>query len=348
MSRTGIGSAAPGQREMAAEVARLFFDRQLSKVEIGGRLGISRFRVARLIDLALAEDLVRIEFRDIPPVDRDLARAIEERFGLDLCVVAGEADGEGDGAARAARLAGSVTGELIGRGDVVGIAWGSTLAAVVGAIAPRHDPSIEVVQLAGSSVRLERTGDPGQISRALADRLGASHHPLLAPAFVDEPSLRSALLAQPDLAETVAAFDRLSLAIVGIGAMPAGGSSGRSSLIRSGALSEADVADLLARGAVGDLVVHAFDAAGRFVAPDLAERAIAIPVDRLRRVPRVLAVAAGAEKAVAIRGALASGVVRMLVTDSGGAAAVLDDGLWATGATGARPRKRPPTKPRPA
>ncbi|HET9455971.1 MAG TPA: sugar-binding domain-containing protein, partial [Candidatus Limnocylindrales bacterium] len=219
---------------MAAEVARLFFDRQLSKVEIGGRLGISRFRVARLIDLALAEDLVRIEFRDVPSVDRDLARAIEERFGLDLCVVAGEADGDADGdadgAARAARLAGSVAGELIGRGDVVGIAWGSTLAAVVGAIGPRHDPSIEVVQLAGSSVRLERTRDPGQLSRALADRLGAGHHPLLAPAFVDEPALRSALLAQPDLAETVASFDRLSLAIVGIGAMPAGGRDGRSSL----------------------------------------------------------------------------------------------------------------------
>lgn len=340
MSRTGIGSAAPGQRQMAAEVARLFFDRQLNKVEIGDRLGISRFRVARLIDLALAEDLVRIEFRDIPPVDRELARAIEEHFGLDLCVVAGETDGEGDGAARAARLAGSVAGELIGRGDIVGIAWGSTLAAVVGAIAPRHDPSIEVVQLAGSSVRLERIGDPGQISRALADRLGAGHHPLLAPAFVDEPELRSALLAQPDLAETVAAFDRLSLAIVGIGAMPAGGRGGRSSLLRSGALGDGDVADLVARGAVGDLVVHAFDASGGFVAPDLAERAIAISVDQLRRVPRVLAVAAGADKALAIRGALASGVIRMLATDARAAAAVLA-GAEADGMTGAPPRKRP-------
>lgn len=348
MSRTGIGTAGPGDRQMAAEVARLFFDRQLSKVEIGGRLGISRFRVARLIDLALAEDLVRIEFRDIPPVDRDLARAIEERFGLDLCVVAGETDGDADGAARAARLAGSVAGELIGRGDVVGIAWGSTLAALVGAIAPRHDPSIEVVQLAGSSVRLDRTRDPGQLSRALADRLGAGHHPLLAPAFVDEPALRSALLAQPDLAETVAAFDRLSLAIVGIGAMPAGGRDGRSSLLRSGALGETEVADLLSRGAVGDLVVHAFDSTGRFVAPDLAERAIAIAVEQLRRVPRVLAVAAGAEKAVAIRGALASGVIRMLVTDSRAAAAVLADGLGAAGGTGARPRKRLRAARRPA
>ena len=34
--------------DLATQVARLFFDRQLSKVEIASRLGISRFRVARL------------------------------------------------------------------------------------------------------------------------------------------------------------------------------------------------------------------------------------------------------------------------------------------------------------
>ena len=74
--------------DLSTQVARLFFDRQLSKVEIASRLGISRFRVARLIDGALADGLVRIEYRDVPAEDRELAGAMEERFGLDLCAVA--------------------------------------------------------------------------------------------------------------------------------------------------------------------------------------------------------------------------------------------------------------------
>lgn len=306
----------------ASEVARLFFDRQLSKVEIGSRLGISRFRVARLIDVALEQQLVRIEFRDIPSVDRALARAVEERFGIDMCVVARR--GDDDGIGRLARLAGSVIDELIGRDEVVGIAWGSTLAAVVGELPRRSDGSLAVVQLAGSSVGLDRRRDPGELARSLADRLGARHHPLHAPAFVDDPVVKRALVLEPDLAATVAAFDRLTIAIVGIGAMPADGEEGDSSLIRSGALAEDQVARLRGLGAVGDLVVHTFDSSGRFIAPDLAERAVAISTEQLRQVRRVVAVAAGTPKAAAIRGALASEIVRVLITDAPTAEAVLD------------------------
>ena len=314
---------------LAAQVARLFFDRQLSKVEIAARLGISRFRVARLIDGALADGLVRIEFRDIPADDRELAGTIEARFGIDLCAVAAVPDDRStadDGPLRLARLAGAVIDGLIGPGDVIGIAWGSTLAAVVREIPARADGGLEVVQLAGSSVRLGRERDAGELARTLADRLGATHHAIYAPAFVESAALRLALAREPDVADAVARFGALTLAIVGIGAMPSDEGGPASSLLRSGLLDDAEVARLAALGAVGDLIVHPFDAAGRFVAPDLAERAVAIGVDDLRRVGRVVAVASGVGKAAAIRGALATGLVRMLVTDAPTASAILAGG----------------------
>lgn len=301
---------------LPTQVARLYFDRGMTKVEIAGHLGISRFRVARLLESALADGLVRIEYRDAPAEDRTLATALEQRFGLDLCGVAAGEDG-------VATLAASVIDGLIGPTDVIGIAWGSTLAAVVREIPVRHGSAIEVVQLAGSSARLERGRDAGELARILADRLGATHHPIFAPTFVETPALRAALLREVDVAGTVGRFARLDLAIVGIGAMPADGDAAASSLLRSGVLDETEVSNLVALGAVGDLVVHPFDATGRFVAPDLAARAIAIGVDELRDIRRVVAVASDIRKADAIRGALATGIVRMLVTDGPTARAVL-------------------------
>ena len=320
-------TAASASSDLSTQVARLFFDRQLSKVEIAARLGISRFRVARLIDDALTDGLVRIEYRDIPADDRGLAAVLEERFGLDLCAVAIAAADEGPAGATTfnavVRLAAAVLHGLIASGDVIGVAWGSTLAAVVREIPPRSDPDLEVVQLAGSSARLDRGRDSGELARVLADRLGATHRAIYAPAFVETTALRAALLREPEVADTVARFRVLDLAIVGIGAMPAGDGSAASSLVQSGVLGETEVLRLAALGAVGDLVVHPFDATGRFVAPDLAERAVAIGVEELRRVRRVVAVASGMRKAAAIRGALESGVVRMLVTDGPTARAVL-------------------------
>lgn len=318
-----MSAAGVGERDASAglmtQAARLYFDRQLSKVEIAGALGISRFRVARLIAQALDSGLVRVEYRDAPATDRALAAAIEDRFGLDLCVVAG-----GDADRRVvARLAASIVDGLVGPREVVGIAWGSTLAEVAGAMPTRDDASIEVVQLAGSSVGYGRDRDPVEVTRQLAERWGATHHPLFAPAFVDRPEVRRDLLRQPDVAATAARYADLTTAIVGIGALGPDAPAG-SSLARSGALDRAVVEDLVARGVVGDLLLHPLTEAGTFPATDLAARAMGITVDELRAVPRVVAVAAGAAKAAAIRGALRSGVLDVLVTDATAAAAVLE------------------------
>lgn len=306
---------------LTSQVARLFFDRQLSKTEIASRLGISRFRVARLVEQALARGLVRIEFRDVPPQDRVAARTIEEHWGVDLCIVARAEGPAVDPLASLARLAGSVIGDLIGEGAVVGIAWGSTLAAVVDEIPRRDDPTIAVVQLAGSSIRLPRDRTPGELARRLAERLGGVYHALFAPAFVESQELRDALCRQPEIRATLGWFSRLDLAIIGIGAYVEGRQP-RSSLLQAGVLNERDVEAMRRAGAIGDIGLLPFDSQGRFVAEELMRRAIGISVDELRRVPCVVAVAGGAEKAKAIAAALRTGIIDVLVTD--GAAA---DGL---------------------
>lgn len=306
----GDGEAAA----LASQVARLYFDREMTKVQIAAHLGISRFRVARLIEVARQQGLVRIEFRDIPAQDRELARAVEERWGIDLCIVAVGRPLATGAVAPLARLAASVIPELIGPEEVIGIAWGSTLAAVVAELPPRTSPGVHVVQLAGSSARVERVRDPGQLARILAERLGATYHALFAPAFVESPQLRDALLREPEIHATVELFDRISLAIVGIGAF-AGGPGSSSSLVQTRVLTDHDLRRLLGAGAVGDLILYPFDASGRIVADRLAGRAMAITIDQLSRVPRLIAIAGGSRKAEAIAGALSTGIIRILVTD---------------------------------
>ncbi len=310
--------------DLLGRVARLFFERQVTKVEIASRLGISRFRVARLLDRALAEGIVRIEFRDTPAQDRALGRRVAEQFGIGRCVVAAVDDDTA-----VARLGAEVVDGLLDPGDAIGIAWGSTIARVVRAIPTRDDSTIDVVQLAGSSTSLDANEDPGDLTRVLAERLGARHHRIHAPAFVESADLRGALIRQPEVAAAVERFDRLDVALLGIGAFAATGADGAgdraasSSLLRSGALTAAEADGLARLGAVGDLIVHPFTTDGRFVAADLADRAIAISIDQLRSVPTVVAVASGAAKVEAIRGALTTGVVGVLVTDAATAAGLL-------------------------
>ncbi len=127
--------------------------------------------------------LVRIEYRDLPPRTATSRPGWRSAIGLDLCAVADV--GDGDPVTPTARLAGALLDSLIGPADVVGIAWGSTLAAVVARDPAAHrERRREVVQLAGSSSRLARGRDPGELARTLADRLGATCRAIYAPAFV--------------------------------------------------------------------------------------------------------------------------------------------------------------------
>ena len=57
----GLSADRPSEVVLAARVARQFYLEGVSKIEIADRLGISRFRVARLLDSAREAGMVRIE-----------------------------------------------------------------------------------------------------------------------------------------------------------------------------------------------------------------------------------------------------------------------------------------------
>src|SRR5438034_9111630 len=57
----GLSTDRPSEIVLAARVARQFYLEGVSKLDIADRLGISRFRVARLLDSAREAGMVRIE-----------------------------------------------------------------------------------------------------------------------------------------------------------------------------------------------------------------------------------------------------------------------------------------------
>lgn len=269
---------------MPALVARLYFERDLTKQEIGRRLGISRFKVARLLERAREEGIVRVEIREPLPAAGPLAEALEERFGLDAALVTAE---EALPAAAAALLEG-----LVGEGDVLGVAWGATVAATVEALPPLGTRT-PVVQICGAVPGLEPGTGPTEVALRLAERTGGPAFPLPAPALSSR-SARDELLANEAVRPAVERFGDVTLALVGVGSHPAG----------------------------GHVLVHAFDADGRLVDTELAERAISLPLLPPRRA-RVMAVAGGEAKRLPVRGAVRSGLVDVLVTDAGCAEAAL-------------------------
>ena len=62
----------PAQVVLAASIARRYYLDGRSKIEIADEFGLSRFKVARLLDAARESGLVRIEIRHPGQIDVDL------------------------------------------------------------------------------------------------------------------------------------------------------------------------------------------------------------------------------------------------------------------------------------
>ena len=89
-------SPGPASLVLSATVARRYYLDGRSKVQIGEELGLSRFKVARLLDTARDTGLVRIEIRYEGEIDVDLSARLRERFGLQHSIVVDTSDDDVD------------------------------------------------------------------------------------------------------------------------------------------------------------------------------------------------------------------------------------------------------------
>jgi DNA-binding transcriptional regulator LsrR (DeoR family) len=308
----------PAELMQAAAMARRFYLEGKSKIQIADEFGVSRFKVARVLESAVEHDLVRIEIRVPAELDAERSDALRARFGLRHVVVAespSDTVEDTPDPEHLGEVAADLLGELVAEGDVLGLAWGRSTIHMAAAL--RELPPCTVVQLTGvyDAGAAER-GSVEAVRRAAAVS-GGEAHPIYAPMLLPDPATAATLRAQPSIAAAFEYFDKVTIAAVSIGTWEAGISAVHDML---GKEEREHYASL---GVAAEMSAHLFAADGRRVGRDLGERCITVEAERLRRIPEVVAIAGGRRKADAIGAVLRSGLVTSLVTDTAAADVLL-------------------------
>lgn len=295
------------------KVARMYHERGVRQPEIAAHLRMSQPRVSRLLKEAVDRGVVRTVVVSPEGVHAELEDALVTRYGLrDAVVVEVEGAGVDVIPALAAATATYLDATLKG-GDVIGVSsWSATLLEAAKVMrAKTSSVAQEVVQIVGGSGSPEVQLHATRLTSRLAELTGA--RPVFAPsaALVGSPQLRDLLSREPAMAETMKAWSRLTLALLGIGTLEP------SPLLRlsGNAITPQDQRRLKAMGAVGDVCARYFDAMGEPVAAPFNDRLIGIDLAQLSKVERRIGVAGGLNKVAAIRGAVRGGWVNILITD---------------------------------
>ena len=290
-----------------------------SQDDIARVLGTSRSNVSRMLTAARVQGVVEIRVHDQTARAMELEQALRDAFGLSQVRVAAFRPGA-DVTAAAGDLAAQWLDETVRDGQVVALSWGTSLQAMVAAVAVDKPRDVEVVPLVGG-LTVDASLVAGQeLVRELAGRLGATYRYLHGPALLRSEAARDALLAEPAIREALESALSADIAMVGIGSVGIGSSN----VILDGlALTDDERAAFLAENPVGDTCCRFFDAEGKAIGGVVHDRVLAVALEELRRIPMVIGVATGAEKVAGVLGALRGGFVDGLITDSGLAHALL-------------------------
>ena len=321
----------PSEVVLAARVARLHFLDDRSKVDIATQLGISRFRVARLLDSARSMGMVRIEIGMPGVLDAALSAELAAAFGLRYAFVYDFPD-DSDSSLRhrLGEAAGEALADIATPADVIGIAWSRSLSGLARGLT--NFPPCPIVQMTGA---LSRPGgdDLLEVVRAVTRVGGGPSYGFYAPMIVADPQTAQAIRRHPDVSGAAAMAPSITIGMVGIGSwLP-----GLSSIFD--ALSEADRARVSEAGVLSEVSGIFLDSIGGVCQTSLDDRMVVTPGTMVLQMPTVLAVAYGTAKSHAVWSALNGGVVNGLVTHASLARAVL--AIPRTEAPGGGPSRRP-------
>lgn len=299
---------------LIARIAQMYHVEGRRQAEIAESMHMSQATVSRMLKRAEQEDIVRTTVIPPPGTFADLETALRNRYGLTEAIVI-DCSEDRDGAimARIGEAAAHFLEVTLQQDEIIGVSsWSQTILRMVDNIHPFKNAKAKyIVQILGgmgdASVQTHAT----QLTARFAKLTGGEPRLLLVQGITSSREAKLIMLADPVVRGTMDLFGRLSLAIVGIGAVEPS-----ELLARSGnVFSRQEMAMLNEAGAVGEISYRFYDKVGKPVETPLNERVIGITLEDLRKADRVMALAGGESKTQAIAGALKLGIIDVFVTD---------------------------------
>ncbi|WP_430591429.1 sugar-binding transcriptional regulator [Humidisolicoccus flavus] len=300
-------------QEMLVRAATLYYLEGYSQSEVAAAIGVSRSNVSRVLSDARRTGIVTIQINDPFARSNDLEKILIERYGLRECRVAGGSGGDTP-LAQIGQLGAAWLSDNLPAKGAIALSWGASVQSVVDAVEVESPHSgIEVLPLVGGLSITDSARDGNVLVRSLANKIGAQHRRLYAPAVVGSAELRAGLMAEDSIRSVLDSAAEARIAIVGVGAVGSGASS---AIVESMQLTKQQRDEFENSGAVGDCCTRFFDADGKVVQSVVNERVVALELEQLREIPTVVGVAAGRNKAPGVHAAAQSGLFDVLIIDA--------------------------------
>lgn len=298
---------------LLAEVAYMYYERNMIQSQIAEELCISRSRISRLLQAARDEGVVKIQIRRAGERAYELEERLKRKFKLSEVIVINETEDNNEHFLDyLGQNAASLIEQTVKPGQTVGMSWGRSVTSTVNSLKGDKNLKINVVQIIGGAMSENANVEQNDIILRMIRKFDGKGFLLSAPLYLSDSGTRDTLVKQPVLAFTLEKAASADLIITGIGNI----SQDTFSFMWSGYHNDEELKHLNENNAVGFICGQAYDINGDLIKTGFNEKIIGIRLTKLRKIKNVLAIAGGEQKASAVLGALRGQYINMLVTDT--------------------------------
>jgi DNA-binding transcriptional regulator LsrR (DeoR family) len=308
------------ERRLLVKIARMYYEDEMTQSEIAAKTGIYRTTIGRMLKKARDMGIVTITIHS--DFDRlfDLENRLEKRFGLREAIIVPSTLKQSRSEKKSAigRAGADFLKRIVKDGDVVGLAWGTTLAAMIHSFSECPKRNADFVPLVGGPGNLDSKYHVNTIVYTIANAFRGTAHFIDAAAIVEKVETKEEIVRSHYFKKILELWERLTIAVVGIGAPISS-----SNLIWTGFFGDKEIEELNKLNAIGDICSRYFDPKGNILHPEVSKRTIAIGLYRLKKLEYSVGMAESVEKVPSIIGAMRGGFINVLITNEETAEAIL-------------------------
>lgn len=304
---------------LCVQVAKLYYESDLTQDEIGERLGYSRVKINRVLRQAREIGIVEVKVLIPPDSVHALENALMVRYALRDVLVVPEKEPEGELYLALARGAAYWLRARLAPGIRIGLGLGRTISYLPQVFKVNRPVECTFTEIVGAASDHSGGLNSYNVISRMAELAGGKAEFFYAPTFVSDPELKQKLLAEPSVIQSLERARSCDVIMQSVGVVDES-----AILYIHQYITAEDLQNLRQMGAVGDAVGHYFDCQGQPVPSFTDERVIGLDLTDLRSIPWSLMVAGGPSKVEAIMGALRGKYFNALITDRLTAIALLE------------------------
>ncbi|TLQ40809.1 sugar-binding transcriptional regulator [Ruoffia tabacinasalis] len=292
------------------KIATMYYEEGMTQSEIARKRGVSRSLISKIIVEAKRDGIVEIVINSSSVYTAKLERELEEKYQLKNAIVIDTFNLNKDEIKKiASQQAGLYLKKIAPRYKKIGLSWGNSLRGLVDSFPYTNHQEATILPLIGGLSDDYFDIQSNQLSYDLARKMRAKAKYLYSPALVSNPLIREELSNNNAIQSILEAGKEVDLALIGISSLDQ-----ESNMRRLGFLSEEDATELKGHNAVGVINSRFFNQEGKEVDSEINKNVIGLNLEELRKIPAIMTVVYGDQKVEAIRAALESELLNIIVT----------------------------------